>query len=144
MSHQENIAAATENLASLVQEARIAQTRLNEIEAEKKQIESRLHELTGGWGGRGLILAAKHKLITAEQEAKDATKREVKWVKDKPGFEVAEFIVDKVTAKRIYVRRRGRKDSEFYNHDGEKHQYGCKIDVAATFPEGLDNYVQDK
>lgn len=137
----ESIETATKELIDLVQEARIIKSRLAEMEAETSQLRDRLNDLDGFWSGRGLITIAKSKLEQAKRLDDDSRRREVVWV----GNERADYVVDKITPKRIYVRKRGCEVRVFYNIDGSASaSFGRTIDIDKTFPEGLDNYVNNQ
>ena len=121
-----------------MQEARIIKSRLTEMEAETKQLKERLNDLEGFWSRPGLIKIAKDKLEQAKRLDEDSRRRKVVWVGNERD---ADYIVDKITPKRIYVRKRGAEASCFYNIDGSSlSSFGRTIDITATFPEGLDNY----
>ena len=83
-----------------------------EMTRQVEEADKRIRELVGFYSSRGLIGQAERELKRAEREAKDATARRVIWVTepwgrtgDKP------YVVDKITPKRIYVRRMGNEKS---------------------------------
>lgn len=119
------------------------QEKRKELEQQTKEVEARIREIYGGFSRNGLLLQAERSVKIAEREARDRYARLVVWVTapwdrsdDKP------YIIDKVTPKRIYVRRRGQERADYYEKDGTTGtRYGKEqIDLAKTFPEGLEAY----
>lgn len=115
-----------------------AEDALKTMEAHKK-------ELIGEWRQTGTINAAKGRLAKAELELKDSTARIVVW-KERRNWshdDNSDYVVVKVTSKRVYVRQKNVDGREvYYNRlTGQgTNKYEGQIDVAATFPEGVNNY----
>jgi hypothetical protein len=139
---------AKAKLQALKAEAHTLSQRKRELHDEIDQIEHRIHQLYGGFGGWGEIKQAKEAIKLAELKERDKVARLVVWSVEPArylhGGNDEPFIVDKVTPKRIYVRRRGETNSEYYNKDGGsgRDYINTKIDIAATFPEGIDEYAK--
>lgn len=139
-----NVEEAKAALQLLEHEVVALRQRKNELEAELQTIDNRLRVLQGGFRGTGELSAARLRVKQAEREEADAKGRLVVWGDSQPygATEAKPYIVDKITPKRIYVRRQGQERAEFYNRDGTTDSRWCnaKIDLAKTFPEGLEAY----
>jgi hypothetical protein len=139
---------AKAELELLRQEVAVLNVRLVALKDEQQQIEERLYEIHGGFRGYGEMSRARQKVKVEERAARDATLRLVVW-KVEPSTHWNDkspepYVVDKVTPKRIYVRRRGEERADYYVKDGTTGKsYGASvIDVDKTFPEGLDEYAK--
>lgn len=105
---------------------------------EAKALEKRAEQLDGGFWGRdkggGLIGKAAEKVAELKHIESQKSMRRVVFLK-KPGWsrEEAEFVVEKVTPKRIFVQQIGNKRSDQYDREGNAiGGYGV-IDMKATF-----------
>lgn len=103
-------------------------------------------------GESGTIPEAREKLAKAARMIEDFDKPLVYWSKYS-GNEYAEstatpsgwsrdlptYIVEKVTKKRIYVRKKGEDQSLQFEHDGTNvgRYQRDRIDIAKTFPQGV-------
>lgn len=65
---------------------------------------------------------------------KEPTSKPSSW-----GPDSAPYVVDKVTAKRIYIRKKGGDQVSQYGHDGKSvsRYQRDQIAIAKTFPEGI-------
>jgi len=135
---------AKQEVANLQLELTQLREKKKELEQQAKDADQRIRQLVGFYSSRGLIGQAERRVKTAEREARDAVGRLVVWITPpwRIGKDDKPYIVDKVTPKRIYVRRQGNERADFYEKDGTTGtRYGdSQIDVAKTFPEGLDAY----
>lgn len=121
-------------------ELRQTQERLRAIADEEKTLKKREQQLGGAFGNsRGDIFFMEKHLETIDRFIGDQTKPKAhltegkRWQSDDE-----EWIVDKVTPKRIFLRQKGRERVDLYNHDGTPvSSYGRSIDMAKTFPNGL-------
>ena len=111
------------------------------MEARQAEIIQQLRLIEGGWRERGAIQVLEADLAAALRMEADAALPAVRW-KVPPGVrwnqaEPDEYVVSKVTARRIYIRTRGGMDEEIYNRDGTspKSYVSLVIDVENT--EGL-------
>jgi len=125
------------------QELEDAKARLESLTKERKQIEDRLAEvkletsnLDGGpWSrGYGSIQRLECELASTLLREQDAEKPRVVFKKS-PWNE--DYIVSRVTPKRIYLRVPGHKYESQYYKDGTAVSGSGVIDIEATFPEGL-------
>ena len=132
--------------------AQIAQmeTDLTEHEADIKaakeiisESEDRIHEITGGpFGGRygGLLNKAKREHGKLCRMIADKDARTVVWAGTRYGIGRDDrWVVIKITPKRIYARAEGSEDSTYFDYSGTQ-SYGASIDIAKTFPEGLEAF----
>jgi hypothetical protein len=126
------------------QELEDAKSRLKSLEGERERIEKRLAEvkpeierLGGGfWGrGRGTINKLGDDLSLAMLREQDAEKPRVVFSKA-PNWG-SEYVVSRVTPKRIFLRSPGSKREEQYYKDGTAVSSSGVIDIEATFPGGL-------
>lgn len=138
---------AREKLESLRKERDRLSEEVRTLEFRIKAARSRASELVGGFGGRGEIDAAKAELERAIQSEQDAAKPKVVWLTRDNLMRTTDgdYVVEKVTAKRIYIRKAGeafRPPSsavrsnlrQFDRETGEAVEKWLKsrIDVAAT------------
>jgi len=102
-----------------------------------KQWEEEYKGLVGsGWGHScGEIGHLKAKVANLELKVVHSKKPKVVWIKE-PCYKDRDYIVHKVTAKRIYVCLPGYDRHDLYNKDGTSvSTWGgaSKIDIEATF-----------
>lgn len=138
-----SVAEAQAALKVLEDEVVALRKRKETLSAELQAVDHRLHQLTGGWSGTGELANARAKVTQAQREEQDAAARLVIWeVEPYSHSNTKPYIVVKITPKRIYVRPQGVSRAQYYNRDGlsESSWEKSKIDVAATFPEGLAEY----
>jgi hypothetical protein len=126
------------------QELEDSRAKLESLEGERDRIEKRLKEikpeierLGGGFFGRsdGRITRLEGYLSLALLCEEDAEKPRVVFSKA-PSWG-SEYVVSRVTPKRIFLRSPGSKREEQYYKDGTAVSGSSVIDIAATFPEGL-------
>lgn len=124
------------------------QAEFNRLQELIKSLEGQLKEAAGkrddlakvDWYGqpcggklcdRKRELAVIERLIADEQATPVVFSKQNYWDRD-------DYIVDRVTAKQIYVRAKGQSYSTIYLHNGlPVGGYNRRIDIAKTFPDGL-------
>ena len=136
---------AQHKLDMLVLEYNALKKEIPRARARVQELETRRRELQADWNiYSGLIPRAREELKDLQLQENDKTARRVKWsIEPSWGFSKAEvYVVDKVTAKRIYTRKAGRPLKKYFNKESGKgtSKYDGIIDINATFPEGIDNY----
>jgi chromosome segregation ATPase len=109
--------------------------KLKRIQAQEEKIKKRLKELEGGFRDFGEIQRAEHDLKILVRRQTDSKLPKIIW-------EVApddEWVVDKVTQKRIFARRVGGSHVEQFTHDGKsiRSYFDIVINIEETFPEGV-------
>lgn len=142
----------------LDRDVELAESRLQVLEMERvalqrelsvarqqiKDIECRLRELVGSFSRTGLIARAKQDKDTTERMAKDSRARKVIWLTPRSWTRdrKQEWVVEKVTPKRIYIREPGSYRSSYYSRQtgAGRCEYDGVIYIEKTFPEGLDNF----
>jgi len=112
-------------------------------EEELAHAKERLRGLTGRWGHSGHLQEAEMALKRAEMAMKDDSALVVVWKvkRDWGDPHNREWIVDKITKKRIYIRIKDSLDQlSYYNREtgAGTNKYEGVIDIEATFPEGID------
>lgn len=123
---------------------------LASMEQRKTRLTAELHNLVGGPWDRygGQIQQMRSNLVVAESIQHDASKRQVVF-SAKParygyGTVIPPFVVDKVTKALVYIRPEGdTRPWRYKKADGTGitgSEYDGIIDIAATFPEGVDNF----
>lgn len=138
---------AQAELDSLKSEWTYLQQERKHLEDTLKEIEARSKELHNIWLADGLIYQAERRLAKAQLKAEDENARLVVWKAGQPHWtRDRQYVVSKVTPKRIYIRAKGNDRAEFYGRDGIKPNrpvtsYG-QIDIEATFPEGIEEFAK--
>lgn len=105
---------------------------------EAKALEKRAEQLDGGFWGRdkggGLIGRAAEKVAELKHIAAQKLLPKVVFLK-KSGWsrDDAEYVVEKVTPKRIFVQQIGCTRSQQYDRDGKEISGSGTIDMKATF-----------
>lgn len=140
---QKKLAVEKEVLANLRQE-------LESLRSEEKQLKIRLEEvlvreraICGGFRDYGEIGEATSNIESLRRQIVDVDKPAVVWKKrewwshrgDPP-----EYVVSRVTAKRVYIRERGAQSEDYYDKMTGESSHRGTIDITATFPEGVDNW----
>jgi hypothetical protein len=131
---------AKQKVNDLLQESNRLKDELASAEATAKRARERLGKIEGSPWDRysGELARAKSELAAAERDEADKTLPRVVWAE---GFEPqdGDWVLEKVTPKRICVRKAGSNETELFNHDGMHISRGRKlrIDIEKTFPEGL-------
>lgn len=120
-------------LFELEQQYRQLSKRLNELYKEEKECRKSLYELTGAYGR---IERKKLAIRDAERHELDKTLLPVYFKKQFYKREPEPSVLDKVTAKRIFVRRHGSEYRIQYGLDGKPIGYYDEIDMQKTF--GVD------
>lgn len=124
---------------------------LDRMENRAKRMTEELHRLVGGPWDRygGQIQQMRSNLVVAESIQHDASKRQVVFTRPPTVYGGAfgggpdVYVVDKVTAVLVFIRKIGSTRQERYTKDGTgvaSGEYTGAIDIAATFPEGVDNF----
>lgn len=142
---QDNRANALKNLKVAQAESAELKKEKDKLEARLKEIDQRIIQLHGTHYSRGgLMDTLKADLDKAELEIKHSTSRPVVWAER--NWCNGDYVVEKVTAKRIYVCRFGSTRPDLFNLDGTTVSKGSRdrIDIAKTFPEGLANWTGAK
>jgi hypothetical protein len=145
MSLEQELKELEDKQLLLIRESNTLVTEIKVAKQEIKTKEKRLSELRGGFHGHGEIRKVKAKAERKQREIEDQDKPKVVWCDD---FWVGgyNYIVFKVTPKRIFVRTPGDKSTYQYNKDGTNitKDERCRIqaiDIEATFggpcPESL-------
>jgi len=118
--------------------------RILRMEADIKLLRERQRKLESFH--TGLIPSAKRDIEEAERKLQDSKLRKVVWI-GPPRWSLqaseAEYVVVKVTKKRIYIRKAGsfHRDCYYEKETGTgKSKFDGQINLPATFPEGVENY----
>lgn len=110
------------------------------LKAQIDKMTARQRQLNNSFNRSGLIGKAKQALAQAELERDDEHRPLVVWI-GPPQLRGRPYVVDKVTAKRIYVRPKGHSRScDQFNRDGTSVSRHCKdkIDLKATFGDDYE------
>lgn len=123
-------------LRALRKEAAALKIEIAEIKEAMKEKQTRLEQLTGGVWTKDYTLIDKKKgeLESAKRWEADAGKPAIVWLVAPSlwGNDENEFIVSRVTPKRIYIRKRGDSHETIYNRDGTAQYGSAVINVEAT------------
>lgn len=130
-----------------IQEAEARAKKLDDgivnLEKEVNGKKAALKELRGGYGHVGVIkeLQRDYRQLVSEYNDRDA--RKIHFINGAKHFS-GELIVDKVTAKRIYMRVPGGLSTHFTSWDGKySHGSNLVVDLERTFPEGIEKYFKN-
>ncbi len=124
--YQQKLEVVEETARDLNDEIRCLQKEIGEKQALLKDLE-------GSWSRRGIIGKLKNDIGKLKLEIDHCSKPKVVWKKEPMEFE-KDYIVKKVTAKRIYVGSPGTKCHTLYDKNGIAVGYkGNEIDIEATF-----------
>lgn len=127
-------------LADLLHEQTVLQRESATLAHRLQVIATRLQELGSAYKRCGEIEQARRKIASLTLRLADCEARRVVWQTSPYFYRGEEFVVHKVTQKRIYIRPAGNPREMYYNKDGTRGNTDGVIDVAATFPEGLENF----
>lgn len=144
MTDQEQLDALLTEVNKLNAKARALKA---SIEATEKVLEAdkeALKKLVGSlYTGSGEIPYKRSQIEELERNIEDGKKPRVVWKEG--SLREGNYIIDKVTPKRIAVKQVGHTHCEQFNRDGtpvSRYGYGCnEIDLKATF--GDDYNVDD-
>jgi len=118
--------------------------RREQLDKERVKVNNRLQMLVNPWSRRGAIRDAERRVQLAELRIKSENLRKVEWCKS--GFRQREFeyVVTRVTPKRIYIRRKNQERETFYQRETGKTSWNedGQIDIERTFPEGIDEFAK--
>ena len=137
---------AKQRVNNLLEERNRLKDELASAEATAKRVRERLGKIEGSpWDRYGGELArAKSKLADAKRDEADKTLPRVVWQeghspRDEYQRHDGDWVLEKVTPKRICIRKAGLGQTELFNRDGTHISRGRKlrIDIEKTFPEGL-------
>lgn len=138
---ERELAVVNKQTEELIKEEKWLTTEAETIEIRLKEIKIRLSELRNGYRRFGEIGQSKAKAKRIEGTIKDLQSRLVVWAVTRTwGHTGRQYVVSRVTPKRIYIREVGAEREIYYDHDGSRGTYDGKIDIEQTFPEGLDEY----
>lgn len=126
--------------AAIAEHARLTDT-IHRCEQELKiaaELRAKLSRSAHG-GPVGLIHTLRSNLAAAKLRESDATLPRVVFVKRGYGFSDGEYVVSRVTPKRIFIRQVGHSDVDQFHRDGAavRSWIGTAIDIPATFPNGV-------
>jgi hypothetical protein len=138
VNEQLTVEQAQAKLHALTQEGLELSTKITQAEQELELLKNRRRQLDGGWNSNGLIGKTRNALARARRHELDSTLRNAVWESIGSKDIDDRYVIDKVTAKRIFVRLHGSERADQYAHDGKPVSYGNhRIDIAATFgPDG--------
>lgn len=90
-------------------------------------------------GADGQLPDVERELAQTEILIADEQKPVVHWVEGtRSSWDRDDYVVDKVTAKQIYARRKGHANCIVFQHNGLPiGGYSHRIDIAKTFPQGV-------
>ena len=141
MTEQEQLDDLKNTLKLLNAKARALQGTIAATEKVLAADNESLKKLVGAYRETGEIACNRGQVEDLERKIEDRKKPRVIWEEDREG----DYIVDKVTPKRIAVKEVGHTRSEQFNRDGTPvSQYSFRrhvIDLQATF--GDDYSVDD-
>lgn len=131
------IAEAEKSLCSIDNEINSKQAEIDALKEQVNELQSHRNKLfdRGYRFESGLIPRLKAKLKQALLEESDETKPRVVWAHRATYCNQGEYIVRKVTPKRITIAQIGHKCTSNFNRDGSvvSSHDKSKIDLAATF-----------
>jgi len=136
-----NLAVAKKNLKVTSQELSNLRVEHKQLEHRLGEVNARLQQLVGTHYQRGgLIDTLKQAVAKAELELEHTKARPVHWIER--SWCSGDYLVQKVTGKRIYVCVFGSTRAEIFNLDGTtvSRTGRAKIDMTKTFPEGVENF----
>lgn len=139
---KKRLQAAVAKIVGLKKEAQSLKAEREQIESRASSITVRLREITGSqYGGRGEIDEQSCVIKNMELRIAQTKGRKVEWI-DPGHWHSGHWVIEKVTPKRIYVYKFSNDRSEHFNLDGTAVSRGnqSKIDIAKTFPEGVENF----
>lgn len=88
----------------------------------------------------GLLVEAKKTLVQLQRDKADESARLVVF-ETLPWGDTKAHVVDKITKKRIYIRPKGKTGTTYCDRETGIPAYGWKMDLAATFPEGVEKFA---
>lgn len=119
---------------ALLEKIRSLEQQLKDAKEQREKIVK--HDWYGQRCG-GQLMQAERELATVEKLIADEQATPVVFTEERK-WDDTEYIVDRVTAKQIYVRAKGQSYSTIYLHNGlPVGGYNRRIDIAKTFPDGL-------
>lgn len=150
MEDTEHVKRARQELRDAEKRAGRLKAMLASMEERTKLLTAELRKLVGGPWDRygGQIQQMRSNLVVAESIQHDVCKRQVVFVLKPARYGssavVPPFVVDKVTKALVYIRPEGDTRTWRYKRaDGTSAtgtEYDGVIDMAATFPEGVENH----
>ena len=147
MEDTEQVKQSRQKLRDAEKRAGRLKAMLASMEERAKLLTAELHKLVGGPWDRygGQIQQMRSNLVVAESIQHDASKRQVVFTRLPHSYAGQHdvWVVDKVTAALVFVRVVGSTRQDRYRKDGTgvaSGGYMGIIDIAATFPEGVDNF----
>lgn len=153
--NDEKISRAYDACIDLQQEYKRNKKKLEDLDKEIKKTHDRQNKLlmhSFGYGKRGLIVEAELELRHELTIFENKNRRKVVFKKEEKtkSFYLGrarDYIVEKVTPKRIYIRPvTSSAKGDFYDHDGcrDAYQSTPDIDVEKTFPEGVKEFMKNQ
>jgi len=117
-------------IAALVREQKQLKIREKEIQG---LLDKHRGSQWGSYGTYGTLQDLKRKLADAKRTEADADAIPVVWEKE-PSFGKDEYVVRKITKKRIYIAKHGSPSQSYYNKDGtSNYSTNGTIDLEGTF-----------
>ena len=144
-----DISSLTEQLASAKKRYAEIRVRLKALAAEQLSLSDEtntLHARSYSGSFVGIIPDLQEELARARRIEQDAACRVVVFVERGVFTNPLEtWVVDKVTPKRICIRPTGSTRTEQFDRITGSHRWRDEvIDLAATFPEGVDSFVANR
>lgn len=127
-------------LARLEDEAKTVRAEIDELQKAVAEKAARLRDLHGSYHRYGEIRLTKAKIADAERLEKDAEALKVVWV-EQPMRNKCDWVVRRVTKKRIYIAEIGCRTETYYDKKGVRYDYSGRINLPATFGENWEEIL---
>ena len=136
---------AEQRIRNLNTELHLNRAHISILDKEMRHLEERNKAISGTSWTHGELQKAKNELAKAKLEERDKTARPVVWkmVREYQCTGHRDYVVEKITKKRVYIRKKGCKSTSYYDRETGKgsSKYDGTIDLEATFPEGVENFT---
>lgn len=130
-------------LADLLEEEASLKLEEKAINDRLVAIADRLRQLRNRYSGTGEIPKAKAHVNRYQTQLSDYDALPVHWLV-LPSFRSSaekQYVVSRVTKKRIYIREFGDQSEVYFDREtGVRDKWSGQIDIATTFPDGIENF----
>lgn len=131
----------SDDIESITSDIQVLKARQEKITQEAHKIYKESSTYGHGRYVTGKLVDLRKELAVLERLIQDDELRVVVFIDSPAWRKDVTYIVDKLTKKRIYIREKGIAKSTFYDRTDGTSAYSGTIDIAATFPEGVDNFT---